>query len=51
MSLALYWAVSTGMWDATINPTPSKKATINNPGKLPGGSSRGSSEASEKLSS
>ncbi len=52
MSLALYWAVSAGMWDATLNPTPSeKKDTINNPGKSPGGSSPGSSENSEKLSS
>jgi len=25
MSLALYWAVSTGMWDAAENPTPSAK--------------------------
>jgi hypothetical protein len=25
MSLALYWAVSTGMWDAAENPTPSEK--------------------------
>ena len=25
MSLALYWAVSTGMWDAAQNPTSAKK--------------------------
>ncbi len=25
MSLALYWAVSTGMWDAAENPTPAEK--------------------------
>jgi len=25
MSLVLYWAVSTGMWDAAENPTPSEK--------------------------
>jgi len=25
MSLALYWAVSTGMWDAAENPTPNEK--------------------------
>jgi len=25
MSLALYWAVSTGMWDAAENPTPHEK--------------------------
>jgi hypothetical protein len=25
MSLALYWAVSTGMWDAAENPTPPEK--------------------------
>src|SRR4051812_49833516 len=26
LALALYWAVSTGMWDAIENRTPSKKA-------------------------
>ena len=25
MSLALHWAVSTGMWDAAENPTPAEK--------------------------
>jgi hypothetical protein len=25
MSLALYWAVSTGQWDAIHHPTPSEK--------------------------
>ena len=25
MSLALYWAVSTGMWDHVNNPTPTEK--------------------------
>jgi hypothetical protein len=25
MSLALYWAVSTGMWDHVNNPTPAEK--------------------------
>lgn len=25
MALALYWAVSTGMWDAANNPTPAEK--------------------------
>jgi len=25
MALALYWAVSTGMWDAAHNPTPGEK--------------------------
>ncbi len=25
MALALYWAVSTGMWDATKNPSPAEK--------------------------
>jgi len=25
ISLALYWAVSTGMWDAAENPTPNEK--------------------------
>jgi hypothetical protein len=27
MSLALYWAVSTGMWDQVNNPTPAEKKT------------------------
>ena len=25
MALALYWAVSTGLWDAVHHPTPSEK--------------------------
>ena len=25
MSLALYWAVSTGLWDAIHHPTPGEK--------------------------
>ena len=25
MALALYWAVSAGMWDATKNPSPAEK--------------------------
>lgn len=32
MALALYWAVSTGLWDAIHHPTPGeKKATTDNP--------------------
>jgi len=27
LSLALYWAVSTGMWDAIENPRPAEKKT------------------------
>ena len=27
LSLALYWAVSTGMWDAMQNKTPAEKKT------------------------
>src|SRR6202008_3460483 len=27
MSLALYWAVSTGMWDQVNNPIPAEKTT------------------------
>jgi hypothetical protein len=27
MSLALYWAVSTGMWDQAHNPIPAEKTT------------------------
>src|ERR1700759_3285556 len=27
MSLALYWAVSTGIWDQVNNPTPAEKKT------------------------
>jgi hypothetical protein len=25
MALALYWAVSTGLWDAVHHPTPNEK--------------------------
>ncbi len=28
MALALYWAVSTGMWDATKNPSPAEKNSL-----------------------
>jgi hypothetical protein len=43
MALALYWAVSTGMWDATNNPTPDeKKAQTVNPESSPGENSPGS---------
>ena len=28
MSLAMYWAVSTGMWDAIENPTPKEKKSL-----------------------
>jgi len=34
MSLALYWAVSTGMWDAAENPTPNEKSSERQPRKL-----------------
>ena len=27
-ALALYWAVSTGMWDATKNPSPAEKNSL-----------------------
>jgi hypothetical protein len=27
MAMALYWAVSTGQWDAVHNPAPSEKMT------------------------
>jgi DDE family transposase len=47
MSLALYWAVSTGMWDEAKNPTPSeKKDQTVSPEKSPEESSPGSQEAS-----
>ena len=29
MSLALYWAVSTGLWDQVNNPTPAEKKDRN----------------------
>jgi len=51
MSLALYWAVSTGMWDAAENPTPSeKKDQSGNLESSPEASSPGSHEDSAKLS-
>ena len=31
MALALYWAVSTGMWDAANRPTPAKKLPAQRP--------------------
>jgi hypothetical protein len=48
MALALYWAVSTGMWDASENPAPAEKncSTVN-PGKSPEASSPGSQGGSE----
>ena len=46
-TLALYWAVSTGMWDAATNPTPDeKKAQTVNPRNSPEENSPGSPEAS-----
>jgi Transposase DDE domain len=43
MALALYWAVSTGMWDAAENPLPSeKKHPPVNPARLPEANSPGS---------
>jgi len=51
MSLALYWAVSTGMWDAAENPTPSEKKDRSvNPESSPGASFPGSPEDCAKLS-
>jgi hypothetical protein len=51
MSLALYWAVSTGMWDAAENPTPSeKKDRSGNPESSPEASFPGSPEDCAKLS-
>jgi len=50
MSLALYWAVSTGMWDAAENPTPAeKKDRSGSQGSSPGASSPGSPEDCAKL--
>ncbi|CAA7615361.1 exported hypothetical protein [Magnetospirillum sp. SS-4] len=47
MALALYWAVSTGMWDAAHNPTPSeKKPQTVSPGNSPEEGSLGLPEAS-----
>ena len=43
MALALYWAVSTGMWDEAENPVPAeKKPHTVSPEKSPGASSPGS---------
>src|SRR3954463_3875818 len=51
MSLALYWAVSTGMWDAAENPTPSdKKDLSSDPESSPEASFPGSPEDCAKLS-
>jgi hypothetical protein len=55
MSLALYWAVSTGMWDQVNNPTPAEKndPTISLPSSPAEGSpgSRGASGAPSNSSS
>jgi hypothetical protein len=46
MAIALYWAVSTGIWDALHHPTPSeKKLPIDNPAKSNAARHPGSSEA------
>ena len=51
MSLALYWAVSTGMWDAAENPTPNeKKDRSSSPESSPEASFPGSPEDSAQLS-
>jgi Transposase DDE domain len=43
MALALYWAVSTGMWDAAENPVPGeKKHPLVSPARSPGANSPGS---------
>ena len=34
MALALYWAVSTGQWDALHHATPSEKKDLNQPRKV-----------------
>ena len=48
MALALYWAVSTGMWDAENNPTPAeKKAQAVNPQSSQEESSPGSQGESD----
>ena len=50
MSLALYWAVSTGMWDEAENPTPSeKKDRSGNPKSSPEASFLGLHEDCAKL--
>jgi hypothetical protein len=52
MSLALYWAVSTGMWDHLDNPTPAEKKDQSvSPPSLPEASSPGSRAASATPSS
>jgi hypothetical protein len=51
MSLALYWAVSTGMWDAAENPTPNEKKDRSvSPENSPEASSPGSPEDCAQLS-
>jgi len=51
MSLALYWAVSTGMWDAAENPTPNEKKDRSvSPENSPEASFPGSHEDSAQLS-
>ena len=36
MALALFWAVSTGMWDAVHRPTPAEKnPAMADPGAMP----------------
>lgn len=48
MALALYWAVSTGMWDEAENPAPAeKKHPTVSPAKSPGANSPGSPGACE----
>ena len=52
MSLALYWAVSTGMWDHVNNPTPAEKKDPHvSPPSWPAASSPGSRVASAVPSS
>jgi hypothetical protein len=47
MALALFWAVSTGMWDAANRPTGAEKnPAMPDPGTMPGRSPPCSSEAS-----
>jgi len=51
MSLALYWAVSTGMWDAAENPMPNeKKDRSSSPESSPEASCPGLPAASAQLS-
>lgn len=50
MALALYWAVSTGMWDAVDNPTPAEKNSPRNARETtPEPSPRSSPEASDEF--